>query len=249
MVRDSRRAGRAGALALLTFLGVGAGGCAHQMGKGAAKGALENMAAQQAAASEEQQITRIAAQRAMAGIMAYLDEPEQRERMKRLVSEAVQQAVTTALQTATAELQAPAAGAAGVAARERGPAATLAGQLAQAATDEAIRRLAIELGPRGRLRDSVAGTSGDVSEAVVGNALAEIFPGCGQGPDAVACRQHRMQDLARTTGASLFAGVRQSISGWPFLLMAILLGVAGGALLHWTWSTLRLRRQRALREA
>jgi hypothetical protein len=161
----------------------------------------------------------------------------------------MQQAVTTALETATAELKAAPAGATGAGEHERGPAATLAGQLAQAATDEAIRRLAIELGPRGRLRDSVSGTSSHVSEAVVGSALAEIFPGCGQGPDAMACRQRRVQELARTTGASLFAGVRQSIGGWPFLLLALFLGAAAGALLHWTWTSLRLRRQRTLREA
>ena len=53
--------------------------------------------------------------------------------------------------------------------------------------------------------------------------------------------QQRLQHATRSTAASFSKGVRDSI-GWQFLLLAFVLGAAGGALGSWLWS-LRVARR------
>jgi hypothetical protein len=237
--KRARRAGETGALAL--FLVLWGAACAERAAGNATAGAIQGLKAQ-ASANPEEQVSRIIAQRAVAGALDTLESPEQRERIRQIVAETVNEAVASAFHSATS---APAATGQGAGAGGRSPAEVLAGQLARAAAEDAIRKLTADLGNEGPLTTTLAQTSERMSAAAVSGAREELFPGC-FGPDAETCRQRRLEDLARATGAGLSTGVRDSL-GWPLLIFAGALGVAAGVFVHWVWS-LRVRR-RELRAA
>lgn len=223
----------AGAVALL------AGGCAHQMGKGAVAGATQQVAQGQEANAEDpsKQVSRVFAQRAVEGAVAALDAPEQRAKIQQVVNAAVTEAVASALRTATEVPQGENAGLAG----ERGvsPVALLMGQAARTAVEDSIRGLVVDLGGHGEgpLAASLAGTGKTVSAAVVGSALdqlTELFPGC-RGPDPVACINRQIAAMSQSAAVGFSTGLRQSI-GWPLLVVAGLIGLLIGLLGHWLWS-------------
>jgi hypothetical protein len=183
---------------------------------------------QQAAAEADpsRQLSRLMGERMVAGAVTALDEPEQRERIKRLIDESVRQAVESAFAAAPIE--------------------ELATDAARTATAAAMNEVAAALGPDGRLGASLIASSGRVSAAVVDsalastrNGLAEIFPGC-TGPDAAACRERRIQELTRAAGHGFAAGVRDSLA-WPIVLVSMLAGCVAGILLHRAWSGRRAR--------
>jgi hypothetical protein len=214
-------------------------GCAARMAKNMSAGIVQ----QQANAPESEQISRIMSSRVVEGAVDTLDTPEQRQKIQRIVNAAVAEAVASALRVALA----PGA-IAGVGGGGRGAAAVLAGQIGRAATEDALGRVADELGSAGALSQGIVATGAKATNAAVGAALGEFFPECrGDDDAAAACRRERMQTLTRATAASVSAGVRDSFA-WPLLLLAIAIGLTLGALAHWA-VTLRRRRPHALRHA
>jgi hypothetical protein len=248
MVRRVKRATGSGwqgvgLIAMLSLLPAGA--CAKQLGARGVSGAGSELQKQQQEAETDpkKQAARVAGSRAVTGAVEALDQPEQRARLKQVIDEAVSQAVASALATATRRAAEPGAGTTG-GHGPRTPAEELAAQLAGSATENAVRKLALELRADGRLGSSLTDASERVSASVVEgatNKLNDLFPGC-TGPDAAACRERRLQEITHTAGAGLAAGVRDSI-GWPILIfVAALAGVAGAAA-HRFWSERRGRRQ------
>ncbi len=214
-------------------------GCAHRIASQASKGMASALQQQQAEADPNQQFSRVMGERATIGAVTALDQPEQRERIRRMVDESVRQAVTSAFSTAiTPPDEAAEAGEEGPAS----PAELLASQLARAATASAMSQLAAALGPDGALSASLAQAGGRVSASVIDATtarLGEIFPGC-SGPGAQACREQRLRDLTRAAGEGFSLGVRD-VLGWPIVIMAALLGIAAGALGHRAWTSRRTR--------
>jgi hypothetical protein len=227
---------RAAGLAALFFCaGVGCG--AHMTAKNAAQGI---QTAQAGATAPEEQIARVATGRAVEGAMDALDTPEQRARIQKFVDAAVADAVASALRVAFTP--APSAG------NERGAAAMLAGQIGQAATEDALGRVAFQLGGDGALRQNIVATGASATDAAVSAALDGLFPECrGSDAAAAACRRDHVQAFTRATAAGVTAGVRDSLA-WPMLLLAAAVGLALGALAHWAL-TLRRRRPHAFRHA
>jgi hypothetical protein len=221
--------------------------CARHLAASSAGGASSEIQKKQkeAEANPEQQVSRVAGERAVKGAVEALDQPEQRAKLKRVIDEAVSQAVASALATATRRAAAPEQEGAGAGKYgPRTPAEELAAQLAGSATENAVRKLARELRADGRLGASLTDAGERVSASVVEgatNKINDLFPGC-TGPDAAACREQRLRELTHTAGAGLASGVRDSI-GWPILIfVAAVAGVAGAAL-HRFWSERRGRRQ------
>jgi hypothetical protein len=256
-IRETRAASLAAWVALV---GLAASGCAHRAARDAAAGMAAQIQTMQANAPEEEQLVRVASTRAVQGAMAALDDPAQRQKIQELVNAAVTQAVASALHAALAPgaVAATAGGAGGptgggpgggifVAGEGRGPAAVLAGQIGQAATQDALGQVAAELGGQGALHRGIVATSAVATDAAVGAALGELFPEChGDDPATAAeCRRGRVQSLTRATAASISAGVRDSLA-WPLLFLAAAAGLTIGALAHWAL-TLRRRRPHAFR--
>jgi hypothetical protein len=215
-------------------------GCAERMAKNMSAGIIQ----QQANAPESEQISRIMSSRVVEGAVDTLDSPEQRQKIQRIVNAAVAEAVASALRVALAPGAVGRVGDGG----GRGAAAVLAGQIGRAATEDALGRVAVELGSAGALSQGIVATGAKATNAAVGAALGEFFPECrGDDAAAAACRRVRMQALTRATAASVSAGVRDSFA-WPLLLLAIAIGLTLGALAHWA-VTLRRRRPHALRHA
>jgi hypothetical protein len=156
--------------------------------------------------------SQVAAERAVKGAINALEDPEQQARIKTMVSEAVAAVTRTMVEDATAELVA---------------------QLGE----DGSGPLAVSLSQTGQ-RVSASVTGGVVSG--VGSELAGLIPEC-NGPNRAACLQQRLQETTRTTAASFSKGVRDTI-GWQFLLLAFVLGAAGGAVGSWLWS-LRVARR------
>jgi hypothetical protein len=241
--RLARATTHATSLAALLLL-VGVAGCsAHMTGKGAAKGFAQSVQESQANTPAEQQIAYVASTRAVEGGLAAFDQPAERARLQKLVDAAVAEAVTSALRVALAPGRVAGLEAAGGA---RGPAALLAGQIGRAATEDALGRVAFQLGGEGALRQNIVATGASATDAAVGAALDGLFPECrGDDAAAAACRREHVQALTRATAAGFSAGVRDSLK-WPALFLAALLGLAVGALVHWAL-TLRRRRPHAFR--
>jgi hypothetical protein len=108
-----------------------------------------------------------------------------------------------------------------------------------AAVQDATRQLVTELGPDGEgpLAVSLANTGARISAGVVGGARGELlalFPACA-GPDARACIELELQQIARSTAAGFTKGVRDNL-GWPLLIAAFAFGLTGGVLVTWLWS-------------
>lgn len=232
---------------MLALIASSAASCAERLANRAAVGAASGFQQQlrEADTDPKKQAARVAGQRAVAGALEEVDDPKQRERIRRVVDEAVSQAVASALATATGRHPTAAAfGAPPSAAGGRTPAELLAGQLARAAADDALRKVAVELGENGRLSTTLAGAGQRLSASVVEGAstkLADLVPGC-SGADGPACRQRRLRELTRAAGAGFSAGIRDAI-GWPLLIVAAGLGGLAGASVHRLWVTRRTRRQ------
>jgi len=233
--------------AMLTLLASATPSCAERIGNRAAAGAASGLKEQlrEADTDPKKQAARVAGQRAVAGALEEIDDPKQRERIRRVVDEAVSQAVASALATATGRHPTVATfGSGSPSAGGRTPAELLAGQLARAAADDAIRKVAVELGADGRLSTSLDGAGQRLSASVVAGAsskLADLVPGC-SGPDGPACRQRRLRELTRAAGAGFSSGIRDAI-GWPLLIVAAALGGLAGASAHRLWTSRRTRRQ------
>jgi hypothetical protein len=199
-------------LLLLVALGSLPWACAERIGQKAAEGAMKSMR-EEAANPTGTPPSQIAAERAVKGAINALDDPEQQARIQKLVSQAVAAVTRTMVEDASAELVAQ------LGADGSGPLAASLSQTGQ------------------RVSASVAG-------GVVGGVSAELatalIPEC-SGPNRAACLQQRLQEATRSTAASFSKGVRDSI-GWQFLLLAFVLGAAGGALGSWLWS-LRVARR------
>lgn len=123
---------------------------------------------------------------------------------------------------------------------------------ATSAVRDATQQFIEQLGPDGQgpLAVSLARTGERVSASAVGSVgseLAALLPECA-GPDQMGCIERRLQQTARTTAASFTAGIKDSV-GWHFLLIAFALGVGGGAIGAWLWSSVRGVRRRTLRTA
>jgi hypothetical protein len=214
-------------------------GCAHRIANQASTGMLTALQQQQADADPNQQVARVMGERAATGALGTLDEPEQRERIRRMIDESVRQAVTAAFSTALTPPDQ--VGDDGVP-RPNSPAELLAVQLAHAATASAIKEISAALGPKGALSASLVDASGRVSASVIDTTtarLGEIFPGC-SGPNAQSCREERLRELSRAAGAGFSKGVRE-VMALPMILMATLIGIAVGAAGHRAWTSRRTR--------
>ena len=214
-------------------------GCAHRIASQASKGMASALQEQAEQTDPSRQPSRLIGERATLGALTALDQPEQREQIRRMVDESVRQAVTSAF---SAAVTGPEAVADDGAQGPVSPAELLAGQLARAATDSAMREVAAALGPHGALSASLAEAGGRVSATVLDTAtarLGEIFPGC-SGPDAQSCREQRLRDLTRAAGAGFSLGVRD-VLGWPIVVMATLIGMVVGAAGHRAWASRRTR--------
>jgi hypothetical protein len=233
-----------GARVAMLIAVAGACGCAERAARNATAGAVSSAQQMQATMPEAQQFSRVAGGRAVEGAVAALDQPEQQAQIRKLVDAAVTEAVASAVRAAFAPV--PAAGVAGAPAR--GAAPQLAGQIGRAATEDALGRVAVQLGGDGALRQGLVATSAVATDAAVSAALGGLFPEC-RGDDAAAgeCRIARVQALTRATAASVSAGVRDSLA-WPMVFLAAVVGMTLGVLAHWI-VTLRRRRPGALRHA
>lgn len=80
--------------------------CAERIGKNAAAGAIAELQQKRAIADEDpnKQVARVAAQRAVEGVVGALDAPEQRAAINKLVSEAVSVAAATAVKEAARQM-------------------------------------------------------------------------------------------------------------------------------------------------
>jgi len=214
-------------------------GCAHRIASQASLGMTSALQEQQAETDPNRQVSRVMGERMTIGAVSALDQPEQRERIRRMVDQSVRQAVSAAFSTAVTPPEgAEEAGAPQAAS----PAEMLAGQLARAATASAMREIAAALGPDGALSASLADAGSRVSASVIETTtarLGEVFPGC-SGPGAQACREQRLRDLTRAAGAGFSMGVRD-VLGWPILVLTALLGVLVGAAGHRAWTSRRTR--------
>jgi len=87
-------------------MAVAAPACMQRIAKNAAAGAVSGLQEERAAADRDpkKQAARVAGERAVEGAVTALDEPEQREAIRRIVAEAVSVATTTAIRGATHEL-------------------------------------------------------------------------------------------------------------------------------------------------
>jgi hypothetical protein len=224
--------------------------CAHHVGKGAVAGFTDELAANQArtTGNPNEQVSRVAAERAVAGAVASLDDPAQKEKLRRMVNELVAEAISTALRTATEVPR----GEANKQAAELGvsPVALLMAQAARTAASDALHEVIVGLGGKGQgpLGTSLAGTGRELSASVVGGAVDKLsasFPGCA-GPDMFACIDRRIAEASHTAAVGFSTGLRESI-GWPFLIIAAVIGLAIGLLGHWLWSLRSNGRGRALR--
>jgi hypothetical protein len=239
------RATRAAGLAALLALACGAGCGAHAAGKSASEGFKEAVRQSQAETRPEQQIARVASTRVVEGALDALDDPAQRARVQRIVDAAVADAVASALRVAFAPRASRLEGG-GEAPGERGAAALLAGQIGRAATEDALGRVAFQLGGEGALRQNIVATGASATDAAVGAALDGLFPECrGDDAAAAACRRDHVQALTRATAAGFSAGLRDSLK-WPAIFLATLVGLTLGALAHWAL-TLRRRPPQAFR--
>jgi len=253
MNRGDGRARRASAAALLFFTGFlgvglsGAGaGCAREMSHQAVETAMNDIIAQQEKTPPDEAFAYIGSQRAAAGVLSALDQPEQREQLRRIVSSVVSEAVETALRTALAGKGPGPAGGTG----ERGVADALVAQLAETATSEVGRQLTSALAADGEISAGVSAVGQRATVAAVGGALAELFPSCAGvtgAAEVAACRRQALNETARETAASVAAGFRDKL-GVPLLIVAVVIGLGVGILAHWLW-TLRLRRGRTFQEA
>lgn len=123
---------------------------------------------------------------------------------------------------------------------------------ATTAVRDATQQFIAQLGPDGQgpLAVSLARTGERISASAVGSlgsGLAALVPECA-GPDQMGCIERRLQQTARTTAASFTTGIKDSV-GWHILLIAFALGVGGGAIGAWLWSSMRGIRRRTLRTA
>jgi hypothetical protein len=237
---------RALAAATLTLVASSGLSCAEHMANRAAAGATTGFQAKlkEADTDPTKQAARVAGHRAVAGALEEIDDPKQRERIRRAVDEAVSQAVASALATAIGRHPAAKAATPGGAPGGQSPAEVLAGQIARAAAANAIRKLTIELGDEGRLGTTLAGAGQRLSASVVEGAstkLADLVPGC-SGPDAPACRERRLRELTHAAGAGFSSGIRDTL-GWPLLIVAAALGGLAGASAHRLWTGRRRARQ------
>jgi hypothetical protein len=206
------RGSRAGRLLLLAVLGSLPAACAERIGQKAAEGAMKSMREEAANPTGGVPASQVAAERAVKGAINALDDPEQQARIQRMVSQAVAAVTRTMVEDAAAEL------------------------VAQLGTDGS-GPLAVSLSQTGqRVSASVAG--GVVG--AVGSELGTLVPEC-NGPNRAACLQQRLQETTRSTAAAFSKGVRDTL-GWQSLLLAFVLGAAGGALGSWLWS-LRVARR------
>lgn len=216
--------------------------CAHRMGEQSAKGMAQALEEQ---SDPNKQISRVAAGRAVEGALTALEEPEQREQLRSLVSEVMAEAMQTAVKGAVAAFDAPEQ-------REqiRSLVSEVMSEAVQTAVDDATRQMVAALGPEGdgRLTASLTSASSRIAAGVVSGARGEVmamFPECG-GADPRGCIERQLQEMARSTGAGFTKGVRESL-GLPMLFLAFVLGVAGGV--FGTWLMTRRPQRRVLRTA
>lgn len=217
-------------LVTLAALALGAGGaCAQQMGKNASKGFVQGLQDHRTE-DKEQQVVRVATERAVAGAFDALDDPEQKEVLRALVSTVAAQAAASAVaamndpqqrqqlaaimstvveESVTSAFESSLSASGGA----NGPAARLAGDIARAATRDAMAEVSASLGAN----------------------LEQLFPGC-KGTDIAACRRQHLRSLTREAGAGFTAGVLDSIK-WFGLLAAGFVGLLVGLLLHWLWTS------------
>jgi hypothetical protein len=226
-----------------------ASACAHRAGREATTGFEKELVAGQAAVAESptQQISRVAGERAAAGAVEGIHDPEQREKLRVVVNELVAEAVATAFRTAT-EVPGGAEGEAGR--RGVSPVALLMAQAARTAAEDALHELITGLGGKGQgpLGVSLAGTGRELSASVMGGALDRLgaaFPGC-EGPDMFGCIDRRINQASRSAAAGFSSGLRDTL-GWPLLILAALIGLGVGLLGHWLWTSRSNGRGRARR--
>jgi hypothetical protein len=214
-------------------------GCAQHIANQSAKGMASALQEQQAETDPNKQPSRLMGERAAIGAVTALDQPEQRDRIRRMVDESVRQAVAAAF---TAAITPPEVSSEDGAVQAASPAEMLAAQLARTATASAVHEIEAALGPHGVLTASLVDTGARVSASVVAGAtsqLGELFPGC-SGADAQACRERRLQELTRAAGAGFSMGVRDAL-GWPIAVMAALAGILIGVIGHRAWTARRSR--------
>ena len=95
--------GRALGLFAALSLAVFGAACAQRIGEQTAKGMVSGMKAH-AGADPNQQVSRVAAGRAVEGAVAALDAPEQREHLRSIVADTMSEVVQTAIEDATRQI-------------------------------------------------------------------------------------------------------------------------------------------------
>jgi hypothetical protein len=229
---------KAAAIVWLGFMALA--GCAHEVAKNATSGAVQEVAKGQQATSEDptKQITRVAAERAVAGAIAALDAPDNQRKLRDAVNAVVNEAIATAFKTATEAP--PGQEKAGAAGGESGsPLGKLIGQLVRTSVENAVRDLDAALGQQGNgpLAVSLTNTGKQLTASVMDSAfvkLGETFPEC-RGPGAFDCIDRKITEMSRSAAAGFSKGVRQTI-GWQLLVVAGLVGLGIGLFASWLWS-------------
>jgi hypothetical protein len=237
----ARLRGAAGVLAALASLALPA--CAHQIGKGAVSSAARKLEQGQAQSADDpsKQLARVMTQEAVAAAIAALYAPEERERLQQAVDEMVAREVASALRAATEVPpgERAAHGGPGVS-----PVAMAMAEAMRSGIETAIQQVILDLGGKGHgpLSPSIRGTGKQVSIAAAGSAretLTGRFPGC-RGPDAVACMNQRLKATGQSAKDGFSKGLLDGI-GWPFLVAALVIGLAVG-IIGPSLSSLRRRR-------
>src|SRR5262245_29756876 len=129
------------------LVALAASACAHHAGKQTMEGAVEKVSEGQekTAGEPEKQVARVAAQRAVAGALAELDAPAERERLRQLVDDLVRQAVSSAFRSALEPSSVSSTahqGREGASSTEQ-----LVAQAARSGLETALRQVIADLGP------------------------------------------------------------------------------------------------------
>jgi hypothetical protein len=242
---EQRRATRRVTSIALTLALASQAGCgiAERAGKGAAEGALGNLAGRVPEREELKQLAKGIKQRAAGGVVSELSQPERLEDIQRIAAALAAGTVSGASRAASGAPEAVSG------TRERGSRETRAVTPVEAIAQQAARafsqQITLELGRTGDgpLATSLGATTEQVTASMVRGAreeLAPLFPEC-RGADASKCLDSAVERLSRASSAGVAAGVRESLGVWP-LVLAFAVGVFFALALTWAWGLHRAHR-------
>jgi hypothetical protein len=212
-------------------------GCAHQAGKGAAKGALNEVREQAQHPEEGPPPLEIGSKNMVRGALTELDTPERQAQLARIAG-----AMTRGFLSSAAGNQNPAFGWGGGPANAPQPSvspspslspgafpiATLGGRLSEGFTLGMSKQLQAELGPSGDgpLAKSLTAMTEQMSGAAANGLARGLTPELGDcdGADRAQCTERRVQQLSRSAAVGFAQGLGAALS-IPLLVVGFVSGL------------------------